>query len=63
LELRKQLNIPNSLKEVAITAEDAIKIGEMAFNDPSTPTNTKPVNAQDLQDLFMAALEGNLDLL
>ncbi len=63
LELRKQLNIPNSLKEVDITAEDAVKISEMAFNDPSTPTNAKPVDAQDLQDLFMAAFEGNLDLL
>ncbi len=63
LELRQQLDIPNSLKKVDITDKDAVKIGEMAFNDPSTPTNAKPVNAQDLQDLFMAALEGNLDLL
>jgi len=63
LELRKQFNIPNSLKEVGINDNHAEDIGKMAFNDPSTPTNAKPVNASDLQKLFKAALEGNLELL
>lgn len=61
LELRKQLNIPNSLKEVDINDEHAVEIGRKAFNDPSTTTNAKPVNAQDLQNLFSAAVEGKLD--
>ena len=63
LELRKQFNIPNSLKEVGINDNQSEDIGKMAFNDPSTPTNAKPVNASDLQKLFEAALEGNLELL
>jgi alcohol dehydrogenase class IV len=61
LALRQQLNIPNTLQEVGITGEQAVKIGEMAYADPSTPTNARPVTARDLQDLFTAALEGNLD--
>ncbi|MCF6359900.1 MAG: iron-containing alcohol dehydrogenase [Cyclobacteriaceae bacterium] len=63
LDLRKQLNIPNSLSEIGITKEDAQKLGEMAFNDPSTPTNAKPVSAQELQNLFIASVEGDLNRL
>ena len=63
LNLRKQLKTPNSLKEVGITDELAIEIGERAFHDPSTPTNAKPVNAKDLQNLFTAAVNGDLNLL
>jgi len=63
LALRKQLKIPNSLKEAGISDERAQEIGEKAFHDPSTPTNAKPVNAQDLQNLFTAAVNGDLDSL
>ncbi len=63
LELRKQLSIPNSLKEVEVDDQYAVEIGRKAFNDPSTPTNAKPVNARDLQNLFSAALEGRLEYL
>lgn len=61
LNLRKELDIPNSLREVEIDGQHEVEIGQMAFNDPSTPTNAKPVSAQDLQNLFNAALEGNLE--
>lgn len=61
LDLRKQLNIPHSLKEVGIDDKFAVEIGRKAFDDPSTPTNAKPVNADDLQTLFLAALEGKLE--
>ena len=61
LDLRKQLNIPHSLKEIEIDGKYSVKIGEMAFKDPSTPTNAKPVNANDLQKLFEAALTGELE--
>ncbi|MCG8306162.1 MAG: iron-containing alcohol dehydrogenase [Cytophagales bacterium] len=63
INLREQLKIPYSLNEVGIDDEHAEKIGAMAFHDPSTPTNAKPVSAADLQELFMAALKGNLDML
>ncbi|MDN5204681.1 iron-containing alcohol dehydrogenase [Fulvivirgaceae bacterium BMA10] len=61
LDLRNQLNIPHSLKEVDITSDRAKEVGEKAFKDPSTPTNAKPVNARDLENLFMAAFEGKLE--
>jgi len=41
----------------------AVEIGKKAFDDPSTPTNAKPVTAQDLQNLFTAALVGDLEAL
>lgn len=61
LALRKQLNIPDTLREVNIDEKRAVEIGLKAFDDPSTPTNAKPVTALDLQNLFLAALYGKLE--
>lgn len=61
LDLRNRLNIPHSLREVDIDDQYEVEIGLAAFNDPSTPSNAKPVNAKDLQDLFRAALDGKLE--
>lgn len=61
--LRKLLNIPNTLKEIGVNEDNATEIGEMAYKDPSTPTNAKPVNAKDLERLFRAAVTGELNSL
>ncbi len=61
LDLRKQLNIPHTLTEIGIADENAETIGAMAFLDPSTPTNAKIVNAEDLENLFRAAVSGELN--
>lgn len=61
--LRNLLNIPNTLKEIGINEHNAAEIGEMAYKDPSTPTNAKPVNAKDLECLFKAAVTGELNSL
>lgn len=58
--LRSELNIPNTLAEIDIDDERAVEIGEMAFKDPSTPSNAKPVDAKDLENLFRAAQSGDL---
>jgi alcohol dehydrogenase class IV len=63
LELRKELNIPHTLTEIDIDEEKAMEIGEMAFKDPSTPSNAKPVDASDLENLFRAAVSGDLNAL
>ncbi len=63
LELRKELNIPHTLKEIDIDEEKAVEIGQMAFKDPSTPSNAKPVDASDLENLFRAAVSGDLNAL
>ncbi|GGW28994.1 iron-containing alcohol dehydrogenase [Arenibacter certesii] len=61
--LRRELNIPHTLKEIDINEDNAKEIGEMAFKDPSTPSNASPVNAADLEKLFRAAVSGNLNSL
>lgn len=60
LELRKQLNIPHTLAEIDIDDTNADEIGKMAFKDPSTSTNAKPVNEKDLETLFRSAVTGDL---
>ncbi len=60
MDLRKELNIPNTLKDIGIDEKRAVEIGEMAFKDPSTPTNAKPVSSKDLEELFRAAVRGNM---
>lgn len=61
LELRAALKIPHTLQEIGINEENAQEIGEMAFKDPSTPTNARPVDALDLENLFRAAVSGDLN--
>jgi len=59
--LRKELNIPHTLKEIQINEDRAFEIGEMAFKDPSTPTNAKQVSSKDLEILFRAAVSGDMN--
>ena len=63
LQLRADLDIPHTLAEANIDDQRADEIAIMAFNDPSTPTNAKPVTADDLKVLFVAAVHGNLKAL
>ena len=62
LGLREELNIPNTLAEIDISVDRAKEIGEMAYKDPSTPSNAKPVTAKDLEQLFRAAVTGDFSL-
>lgn len=62
LDLRKSLNIPNTLSDIGITEDRAPEIGELALKDPSTPSNAKPVSAKDLEQLFRAAVTGDFNL-
>lgn len=59
-DLRKELNIPHTLKDIEITEDRAFEIGEMAFKDPSTTTNARPVSSKDLENLFRAAVRGDM---
>jgi len=63
LQLRKELNIPHTLKEIGINDDEAKRIGKTAFLDPSTPSNAMPLNADDLEKLFRAAVKGDLNSL
>ncbi len=63
LSLREQLAIPHTLAEVDISDQRAGEIGRLAFADPSTPSNAKPVDAKELEQLFIAAVHGKLESL
>ncbi|NOX16400.1 MAG: iron-containing alcohol dehydrogenase [Epsilonproteobacteria bacterium] len=62
LTLREKLQIPHTLKEAKIDDERAEEIGKLAYNDPSTPSNAKKVNANDLKLLFLSAFSGDFGL-
>lgn len=63
LDLRKNLEIPHTLKEAKIMGTNADDIGKLAYNDPSTSTNAKKIDANDLKNLFLAAYAGDLSLI
>ena len=63
LDLRKELNIPHTLREIGIEADNAKEIGEMAFKDPSTPSNARLISALDLEQLFKVAVSGSINTL
>ncbi len=62
LSLREELEIPHTLKEAKISDERADEIGELAYLDPSTPSNAKKIDAKDLKALFLAAYSGDFGL-
>lgn len=58
INLREKLNIPTSLQKIGIKDDKAKKIAELAYKDPSTITNAKKLNENDLLKLFKAAQSG-----
>ena len=59
LDLRKQLSIPYTLKELNIKF-DFDKLSKMALVDPSTPTNPIVLSQEDMKVLYLNSYEGNL---
>jgi alcohol dehydrogenase class IV len=59
LDLRKQLLIPHTLKELNVKF-DFDKLSKMALVDPSTPTNPIVLNQEDMKVLYLNSYEGNL---
>ncbi len=61
LELRKELNIPHALSEVIIEDKfDLEKLSKMALEDPSTATNPRLLNLEDMKKLYDHSMKGNL---
>ena len=63
INLRQTLGIPSNLSEAKISDDRADEIGVLAYADPSTATNAKKLEIEDLTVLFKAAHSGNYDLL
>ena len=59
VNLRSQLLIPHTLKELDINF-DFNKLSKMALNDPSTATNPKSLSEEDMRNLYINSYEGNL---
>ena len=59
LDLRKQLAIPHTLKDLNINF-DFDKLSKMALADPSTSTNPLDLNEDDMKALYISSYEGNL---
>ena len=60
LDLRKELDIPHSLKGVDINPANAKEIAKIALNDPSTGTNAKKMSEKDFEELFLNAYNGDI---
>ena len=61
LELRKELNIPHALSEVISEDKfDLEMLSKMALEDPSTATNPRLLNLEDMKKLYEYSMKGNL---
>jgi alcohol dehydrogenase class IV len=60
LTLRAMLDIPRTLAELGVDDRDVDRIAEAAEHDPSTPGNPVPVQAAQLKQIFLDALNGRL---
>lgn len=61
LSLRERLNIPHTLSELGVTTEHITELATRALVDPTAPTNPRTLNQADLEQLFDAAIRGDLD--
>ncbi|MGR5299735.1 iron-containing alcohol dehydrogenase [Vibrio alfacsensis] len=59
IDLRKTLGIPHTLAEIGIGQEDAVKIGELAFNDAAAGCNPIHFNSAQYTQLFLQAQTGD----
>jgi len=61
LELRKKLEIPHKLSDVADIKPDEIdKLSLMALEDPSTSGNPKKLTLEDMKLLYQYSIEGKM---
>jgi alcohol dehydrogenase class IV len=60
LQLRSELSIPHSLAGIGVSADKAAIIGREAAIDPSASGNPIPVNAAQLEQIFRAAVDGQI---
>ena len=60
MKLRRDLGVPHSLAELGVHVDNATVIGSEAALDPSAGGNPIPVNAAHLEQIFRAAVAGDL---
>ena len=60
LALRERIGIPHTLKDIGVDEPHARSLAPMAAADPSTPTNPVPLDAENLEALYLRAIDGVL---
>ena len=60
LALRERIGIPHTLKDIGVDEPYARSLAPMAAADPSTPTNPVPLDAENLEALYLRAIDGVL---
>jgi alcohol dehydrogenase class IV len=60
LDLRKQLSIPHTLKELIDDDSKFVEMSKMAKDDPSTGGNPVVFEASDFLDLYNCSFKGTL---
>ena len=60
LDLKKELGIPHTLKELIKDDSKFEEMSEMALNDPSTSSNPIKFDSQDFYNLYKDSYSGNL---
>jgi alcohol dehydrogenase class IV len=62
LEIRKTLDIPNNLSEINIHSDESIRLGALAVKDPSAGGNPIKLSADEYEEVFLNAVNGNLNM-
>ena len=60
LDLRERIGIPHTLKNIGVDEPYARRLAPMAAEDPSSLTNPIPLDAENLEALYLRAINGML---
>ena len=60
LDLRQEIGIPHTLREIKVDDKQVDKVADMAAVDPSAGGNPIKVGVTELRQIFVAALDGKL---
>ena len=60
LDLRERIGIPHTLEDIGVDEPHAARLAPMAAHDPSSPTNPVPLDADNLEALYLRAINGVL---
>ncbi len=60
MQFRADLGIPDTLAHMDVPEDRAGDVGKLAESDPSTGGNPRPMNAADMQAVFLNAVHGRL---
>ena len=60
LELRREISVPNTLRDLGLRDEHAAAFCQQAFDDPSTGGNPVPMTADGFRELYKNCIHGRL---